>query len=55
MTEVTRERVQAAYAALGSGDRARILEYYSEDLRWLVPGSHPLVEAGTRAWTPSWS
>lgn len=54
MTEVTRERVREAYAALGSGDRARILEYYSEDLRWLVPGNHPWP-AGTRAWTPSWS
>lgn len=43
MTGVTRERVEAAYRALGSGDRARILEYYSEDLRWLVPGNHPLA------------
>ncbi|MEV8534061.1 nuclear transport factor 2 family protein [Streptomyces sp. NPDC051211] len=43
MTEVTRERVQAAYRALGSGDRDRILEYYAEDLRWLVPGNHPLA------------
>lgn len=43
MTEVTRERVEAAYRALGSGDRARILEYYAEDLRWLVPGNHPLA------------
>ncbi|MGW2997887.1 hypothetical protein ACWDA9_41760, partial [Streptomyces sp. NPDC001193] len=39
MTEVTRERVEAAYAALGSGDRARILEYYSEDLRCARPGA----------------
>ncbi|MFJ7157681.1 nuclear transport factor 2 family protein [Streptomyces sp. NPDC101118] len=43
MTHVTRQRVEAAYRALGTGDRARILEYYSEDLRWLVPGNHPLA------------
>lgn len=43
MAMVTREQVEAAYQALGSGDRARILEHYSEDLRWLVPGNHPLA------------
>ncbi len=43
MTEVTRARVEAAYRALGSGDRSRITEYYAEDLRWLVPGNHPLA------------
>ncbi|GGK63404.1 hypothetical protein Sme01_05530 [Sphaerisporangium melleum] len=43
MTKVTRERVEAAYRALGSGDRDKIVEYYAEDLRWLVPGNHPLA------------
>ncbi|MBW5483668.1 nuclear transport factor 2 family protein [Streptomyces bambusae] len=43
MTEVTPQRVRAAYRALGSGDRDRILEYYAQDLRWLVPGNHPLA------------
>src|SRR5689334_21958403 len=54
MTEVTRERVEAAYAALGSGDRARILEYYSVDLRWLVPGSHPLAGGADPASLPTY-
>lgn len=43
MTEVTRAQVEAAYRALGSGDRSRIVEHYAEDLRWLVPGNHPLA------------
>ena len=46
MTMVTRERVEAAYRALGSGVRARILEYYAEDLRWLSPLPWLLAGAG---------
>ena len=43
MTAVDAGRVAAAYQALGSGDRARIAEYYAEDLTWLVPGCHALA------------
>ncbi len=42
MTQVTRERVSAAYAALASGDESQISEYWAEDLRWLVPGHNQL-------------
>jgi ketosteroid isomerase-like protein len=34
--------VAAAYAALGTGDRARMLEMWHEDMRWLVPGHNRL-------------
>lgn len=36
-------RVQAAYAALGSGDMAQISEYWDEHMHWLVPGLHALA------------
>jgi len=39
----TVEMVQSAYQALGSGSISRISEYYHPDLRWLVPGNHPLA------------
>jgi ketosteroid isomerase-like protein/phenylpyruvate tautomerase PptA (4-oxalocrotonate tautomerase family) len=35
---VTRERVDAAYTALASGDRTAIEEYWDQDMTWLVPG-----------------
>ncbi len=36
MTEVTVERTEAAWAAMGSE------EYWAKDLRWLVPGHNPI-------------
>ncbi|WP_034092082.1 nuclear transport factor 2 family protein [Streptacidiphilus albus] len=41
MTELTADRVKRAFAALGSGDRAAILEYWHEDVRFEIPGNHP--------------
>jgi ketosteroid isomerase-like protein len=35
---VTKERVDAAYTALASGDRTVIEEYWDQDLMWLAPG-----------------
>lgn len=40
MADLTRERVEAAYAALATGDRDKIVEYWSEDLRFQMPGNH---------------
>ncbi|GAB7104186.1 nuclear transport factor 2 family protein [Streptomyces phaeofaciens] len=40
MADLTRERVEAAYAALLTGDRDKITEYWSEDLRFQMPGNH---------------
>lgn len=42
MALITAEQVAAAYAALGTGDRARMLEMWHEDMRWLVPGHNRL-------------
>ena len=42
MALITAEQVAAAYAALATGDRARMLEMWHEDMRWLVPGHNPL-------------
>ena len=42
MALITAEQVAAAYAALATGDRARMLEMWNEDMRWLVPGHNPL-------------
>lgn len=42
MAAVTAERVAAAYTALATGQREEIAEYWAEDMRWLVPGHHPL-------------
>lgn len=36
--KVTKDRVEAAYAALGSGDRTTIAEYWDQDMTWLAPG-----------------
>ncbi|HEU5354845.1 MAG TPA: nuclear transport factor 2 family protein [Actinocrinis sp.] len=43
MSVLTEERVRAAYAALGSGDRAQIAQYWAEDMRFLTPGNHPFA------------
>jgi ketosteroid isomerase-like protein len=40
VTELTVKRVLAAYDALGSGDRSRLLEFWSPDLRFEIPGCH---------------
>jgi hypothetical protein len=40
MTEITPELVVAAYEAVSSGDREKTAQYWSEDLRFLAPGSH---------------
>lgn len=42
MAKITVEQVAAAYAALATGDRDRMLELWHEDMRWLVPGHNPL-------------
>jgi len=39
---LTRDRVLAAYAALGSGDQEEINKYWAEDMTWLVPGEAPI-------------
>jgi ketosteroid isomerase-like protein len=42
MTQVTPTLVAQAYEALASGDRARIQEYWADDMKWLVPGHNQL-------------
>ncbi len=42
MAKVTPELVIQAYDALASGDRARIRQYWADDMIWLVPGHNPL-------------
>jgi uncharacterized protein len=42
MAEVTAELTDSAWAALATGDRAEIEKYWSQDLRWLVPGHNQL-------------
>ncbi len=42
MTQLTPERVMAAYGALGTLDDALMAEYWAEDMVWLVPGHNPL-------------
>ncbi|PYE54802.1 nuclear transport factor 2 family protein [Deinococcus yavapaiensis] len=42
-SKVTPDLVRAAYGALGSGDRAQIEQYWSNDMHWLVPGLHALA------------
>lgn len=42
MTQLTAELVQRAYAALDSGDRDQIRQYWADDMTWLVPGHNPL-------------
>jgi uncharacterized protein len=43
MAEVTRDQVEGAYRALGTGIRDEIVRHYDENVRWLVPGNHPLA------------
>jgi ketosteroid isomerase-like protein len=33
-------RVRAAYAALATGDREKIREFFADDMMWLVPGGN---------------
>jgi uncharacterized protein len=40
---VTAEQVEAAYAALATGDRQEIARWWAGDMRWLVPGHHRLA------------
>ena len=42
MALITRDQVAAAYAALGTLDRPRMLEMWHEDMHWLVPGHNQL-------------
>lgn len=42
MTQVTAALVQQAYAALASGDRTQIEQYWAADMVWLVPGHNRL-------------
>ncbi|MFR9795715.1 tautomerase family protein [Streptomyces sp. MS06] len=46
-TKVTPERVDAAYAALRSGDAEEVSRYWADDVLWSVPPGGPL--AGTRS------
>jgi len=41
-SKLNSEHVGKAYAALASGDRERISQYWAEDMVWLVPGHNPL-------------
>ena len=40
MSELTVERVGEAFAALGSGDREKMLQYWDENVRFEIPGNH---------------
>jgi ketosteroid isomerase-like protein len=40
--KLTPELVAQAYAALASGDRSRIEQYWDKDMVWLVPGRNQL-------------
>ncbi len=42
MTKVTPTLVGKAYEALASGDKARVQEYWADDMKWLVPGHNQL-------------
>lgn len=42
MAFITGDQVAAAYAALATGDRSRMLEMWHEDMHWLVPGHNPV-------------
>lgn len=43
MSEPTRDLVRRAYQALASENSSEIAKYYHSDVRWLVPGNHPLA------------
>jgi ketosteroid isomerase-like protein len=38
MSQITAELVGKAYEALSTGDKSKIQEYWSDEMRWLVPG-----------------
>ncbi|UJW29374.1 nuclear transport factor 2 family protein [Saccharothrix sp. AJ9571] len=38
--------IQDYYAAYGAGDLAKLSTFFAEDIRWTIPGHHPL--AGTK-------
>ena len=40
MTELTVDRVDLAWEAIAAGDRGKITEYWAEDVRFEIPGSH---------------
>ena len=42
MAQITSAQVAAAYAALATGDRNRMLVHWHEEMRWLVPGHNQL-------------
>jgi uncharacterized protein len=42
MGQITPALVAKAYEALASGDKAKIREYWADDLKWLVPGHNQL-------------
>jgi len=42
MTELTVEHVGDAYAALASGERDKIKEFWADDMVWQVPGHNQL-------------
>jgi hypothetical protein len=42
MAVITREQVDAAYAALATGQRDQIAQHWAEHMRWLVPGHNRL-------------
>lgn len=42
-TETTRTVIEAYYAALGSGNRERLLELLAEDCHWDPPASAPIA------------
>ncbi len=42
MANVSAERVQKAYAALGTLDDKIMDEYWDKDMVWLVPGHNPV-------------
>ncbi len=42
MSNVTVDRVKAAYAALAAGDRKEIEKYWDQDMVWEVPGHNQL-------------
>lgn len=41
-TSITPEHVSEAYAALASGDKSRIRQYWAEEMVWQVPGHNEL-------------
>ncbi len=47
MSNVTPELVGRAYGALATGNKASIQEYWSDDLKWFVPG-HNIVSGWKR-------